>query len=73
MRARILWAAALALLLFVLALGSSTLAGAAEPQAGGARDRGGPVPSLPASSWTAVAAMPQNLHGAAGVSNGTYA
>ena len=37
MRARILWAAALALLLFVLALGLSALAGAAEPRSGEAR------------------------------------
>ena len=41
MRARILWAAALALLLFVLALGLSALAGAAEPRSAG-RDLAGP-------------------------------
>ena len=73
MRTRVFWAAALALLLFVLALGLSALAGAAEPRSGEARDLGGPAPSLPASSWSRVASMPESLHGAAGVSNGTYA
>ena len=52
MRARISWAAALALLLFVLALGLSALAGAAEPRSGAARAPGGLTPSLPASSWS---------------------
>jgi N-acetylneuraminic acid mutarotase len=73
MRARNLWAAALASLLCGLALGLSALAGAAEPQSDGARDLRGPAPGLPGSSWSVVASMPQHLYGAAGASNGTYA
>ena len=44
--------------------GLSALAGAADRIAG---------PSAPASSWSVVSSMPQDLYGAAGVSNGTYA
>ena len=62
MRARILWAGALASLLVGLALGPSALAGAA-----------GPTPALPASTWNVVSSMPQGVLGAAGVSNGIYA
>ena len=62
MRAKIRWTAALAALLCL------ALAGAA-----GSRDVRGPAPGVPASSWSVVASMPQTLHGAAGVSNGTYA
>ena len=49
MRARILWAATLAVLLFGLAVG---------PSAG---SRCGPRPSVPSSSWSVVASMPQDL------------
>ena len=59
MRARILWAATLAVLLFGLAVGPSS----------GSR---GPAPAVPSSSWAVVASMPQDLYGAAAASNGTY-
>ena len=59
MRARILWAATLAVLLFGLAVG---------PSAGA----GGPAPSVPSSSWAVVASMPQDLYGAAAASNGIF-
>ena len=73
MRAKILWATALASLLSGLALGLSALAGAAEHQSERSTDLRGHVPGLPASSWSVVASMPQDLYGAAAASNGTYA
>ena len=59
MRARILWAATLAVVLIGLAVGPSVGAGTA--------GRG-----VPSASWTVVASLPQDLYGAAAVSNGTY-
>ncbi len=59
MRARILWAATLAVLLFGLAVGPSS----------GSR---GPAPAVPSSSWAVVASMPQDIYGAAAASNGIY-
>src|SRR5712691_3118365 len=73
MRAKIIWATALASLLSGLALGLSALAGAAQPQSVRSSDLQGQMPGLPASSWSVVASMPQDLYGAAAASNGTYA
>ena len=61
MSEKIRWTAALAALLCL------ALAGAA-----GSRDVRGPAPGLPASSWSVVASMPQDLYGAAAASNGPY-
>ena len=60
MRARILWAAALAVLLFGLAVGPSAGAGAAGR------------PGIPSSNWSVVASMPQDIYGAATASNGVF-
>ena len=60
MRARILWAATLAFLLFGLAVGPSAGSGAA----------GRPV--IPSSNWSVVASMPQDIYGAATASNGVF-
>ena len=60
MRARILWAATFALLLFGLAVGPSSGAGAS----------GRPV--MPSSNWSVVASMPQDIYGAATASNGVF-
>ena len=59
-RARILWAATFALLLFGLAVGPSSGAGAS----------GRPV--MPSSNWSVVASMPQDIYGAATASNGVF-
>ena len=59
MRARILWAATLAVLLFGLAVGPSS----------GSR---APAPGVPSSSWAVVASMPQDIYGAAATSNGVF-
>ena len=60
MRARILWAATLAVVLFGLAVGPSAGAGAAGR------------PGIPSSNWSVVASMPQDIYGAATASNGVF-